>query len=931
MNNISEKIKAVLLARRQRLFKAGSAGTGKFPLKKVLLWALIGFVGLIIASIIFFAIFIAVLSIGLPDVRDIDKLSVAQSTTIYDREGNILYVKHGDENRKYVPYEQISPNLVNATVSIEDEEFWTHQGFDIPGIIAAGLHETLGIGSARGGSTITQQYVKNAFLSNEHSYTRKIKELILAVRLEQAYDKQKIMELYLNKIPYGNTAYGIEKAAEIYFGKKAIDLDIAESCILAALPQAPSFYNPYGSNRYSELLISVERLQELGIYEASRLTRDIDYKMGLIGKSYLVDETRYIYLPGRADLILRKMAEDGYITLEEKNAAFGELGTIEITEHIEKIAAPHFVFYIIEQLEEKYGKEVVEQGGLQVYTTIDPQLQEIAETAVLEGVESNKARFNATNGALVAIDPATGQILSMVGSKDYYDTEIDGNVNIATAYRQPGSSFKPYVYAMAFYNRYAPATVIYDTRTQYGAGTPPNNYDGTFRGPMSIRWALGQSRNIPAIKAYYLAGEQKPVLDLAQRMGVHFLSTDTEFGWPLALGAAEITLLDHTAGFSVFAAGGKRMPITGILKVTNAQGDFFEQFDENKKPEEVLDPQVAYLITSILTDHSVSLGQNLWISNLITGVKTGTSNKKVGTVNYPSNLWCMGYTTKIAVGVWTGNSDDRKSGNMYLNADGYNASAPIWRNFMIQAAELKGWGPEEFPMPPGIQKVAVSAATGKLPGGGSEGIREDFFASFGLPTEVDNSFSRVKVDTRNNLLANDFCPKEFVQEKSFRIHQDVVTIYPSWNAGVAAWAAGVALKAAEDGSAPTAVGAPPTEVSPLCSEAQLKSNRSIRITSPGNYSIVEPGRTTIAVDVSSDFPIEKVVYYMDGQLQNTIRTAPYTGEIRISNFADPGSIHSVRAVITDINGYSAESSIEVRMAGEGGGDNPATPDPTINT
>lgn len=937
MHNISEKIKAILLARRQRLVKAGTGGSGKFPFKKVMLWALIGFIGLIIASVIFFAIFIAVLSIGLPDVRDIDKLSVAQSTTIYDREGNILYVKHGDENRKYVPYDQISKHLVDATVSIEDSEFWTHKGFDIPGIVAAVMHEVFGIGGARGGSTITQQYVKNAFLTNERSYTRKLKELILAVRLEQAYDKEKIMELYLNKIPYGNTAYGIEKAAEIYFGKKAIDLDIAESAILAALPQAPSYYNPYGSNRYSELLVSAEKLKEAGIYDSSRLEKGVDYKMGLIGRSYQVDEEKYIYLPGRADLILRMMNEEGYITLEEKTEAFTKLGTIEITEHIQRISAPHFVFYVIQQLEEKYGKEVVEQGGLQVYTTIDPKLQEIAEKAVFDGVETSKAKFNATNGSLVAIDPATGQILAMVGSKDYYDDEIDGKVNIATSYRQPGSSFKPYVYAMAFYNRYAPANVVYDVRTQFGAGTPPDNYDGTFRGPVTIRWALGQSRNIPAIKAYFLAGEQKPILDLTQRMGINYLSTDRDFGWPLALGTAEITLLDHTSAFGVFAAGGKRMPANGILKITNSKGDILEQVDENKKPEEVLDPQVAYLITSILSDRSVSLGPNLWPGDLIAAVKTGTSNKKVGNINYPTNLWTVGYTTDIVVGVWTGNSDDRKSGNLYLKANGYDASAPIWKRFLLEGAAAKGWSAKEFPIPAGIQKVAVSVATGKLPGAGSEGVRTDVFASFGLPTEADTSFTTVKIDKRNNLLANDFCPKEFVQEKSFRVHQDIVTTYPNWNAGVAAWAAGMALKATEDGSVAVVAGVAPKEYSPLCSEAQLKSNRSIRITSPGNYSKVAVGRTTVTVDVTSDFPIERVAYYMDGQMQNTVQSPPYTGEIRISRFEDEGSIHTIRAVVTDINGYSAESTIEVRLEGEPTddnpiieGDNPATPEATVD-
>ena len=907
MNDIQNKIKAVL-ARRQR----NSAARQKVSGKKFLIYALIGMVGLFLAGVIVLTIFIAILSIGLPDVHDIDKLSVAQSTTIYDREGNVLYVKHGDENRKYVSYDEISEDLVNATVSIEDDDFWNHKGFDLPAIIKAGMHEVFGIGAKRGGSTITQQYVKNAFLSSEHSYTRKIKELILAVRLEQAYDKKKILELYLNKIPYGNTAYGIQKAAEIYFGKDAKDLDVAESAILAGLPQAPSYYNPYGTNRNSELLVPLENLAERNIYDTSKLTVDVDYKLGLIGKGYDLGDGHTIYIPGRADLILRKMYSDGYITSDEKDEAWAKIQNLEFEKHISRMQAPHFVFYIISQLEDKYGKEVVEQGGLQVYTTIDPQLQEIAERVVEEGADSNATRFNATNAALVSIDQKTGEILAMVGSKDYWDEEIDGNVNIATSYKQPGSSFKPYVYAQAFYNRYAPASVVYDVKTQFGAGAPPNNYDGTFRGPMTMRAALAQSRNIPAIKAYFLGGEQEAILNLTQRMGLKFLSTDRDYGWPLALGTAEIRLLDHTSAFGVFANGGKRMEPVSILKVKNAQGDILEEIDPERKPEEVLDPQIAYLITSILSDTSVRLGPNLTIPGQVNAAKTGTSNKKVNNVNIPSNLWTMGYTPYITTGVWAGNSDERKSGNLYATANGYDAAAPIWKKYMTEAHKVKEWGYKEFEVPTGIQTVSVSAATGKLPGANipPEGLRSDVFASFGLPTEVDNSFAKVKVDTRNDLLANEWCPANVVEERVYRQHHAIVPTFTNWEAGVQAWAAAMAAK--DDGSK---VGVPPTEVSPLCSEKQFKSKRSIKITEPSSYEKIGIGNLPVKVKVKSDFAIDKIQFFLDGMLQNTVTEKPYTGTLRISRFLEPGSVHSIKAVLTDIYGYTAQSAIEVRVEG----------------
>lgn len=908
MNDIQNKIKAVL-ARRQR---NSAARREKMSAKKILIYALIGMVGLFLAGVIIITIFIAILSIGLPDVHDIDKLSVAQSTTIYDRDGNVLYVKHGDENRQYVSFDEISEDLINATVSIEDDEFWNHKGFDLPGIIKAGLYEVFGIGARRGGSTITQQYVKNAFLTNERSYTRKIKELILAVRLEQAYDKQKILELYLNKIPYGNTAYGIQKAAEIYFGKDAKDLDVAESTILAGLPQAPSYYNPYGTNRNSELLIPLEELYARNVYDSSGLEVDVDYKLGLIGKGYELEDGKGLYIPGRSDLILKKMYADGYITSEEKDEAWAKVQSLEFEKHITKMDAPHFVFYIISQLEEKYGKEVVEQGGLQVYTTIDPELQEIAERVVEEGADSNVARFNATNSALVSVDHKTGEILAMVGSKDYWDEEIDGNVNIATSYKQPGSSFKPYVYAQAFYNRYAPATVLYDVKTQFGAGAPPNNYDGFFRGPMTIRVALAQSRNIPAIKAYFLAGEQEAILNLAQRMGIGFLTTDRDYGWPLALGTAEVRLLDHTSAFGVFANGGKRMELVSILKVQNAQGDILEEVDPERKSEEVLDPQIAYLITSILSDTSVRLGPNMTVPGQVNAAKTGTSNKKVGNINIPSNLWTMGFTNHITTGVWAGNSDDRESGNMYATANGYDGAAPIWKNYMTEAHSTKGWEYSEFEVPAGIQTVSVSAATGKLPGANipPEGLRSDVFASFGLPTEVDNSFAKVKVDTRNELLANEWCPSDVVEERIYRQHHAVVPTFTNWEAAVQAWAAAQAEK--EDGSA---VGIPPTEVSPLCNEEHFKSTRSIKITDPSSYEKIETGNLNVEVKTRSDFAIEKVQFFLDGSLVNTAREKPYTGVVRISRFLEPGSVRSIKAVLTDIYGYTAQSAIEVRIEG----------------
>jgi membrane peptidoglycan carboxypeptidase len=539
-------------------------------------------------------------------------------------------------------------------------------------------------------------------------------------------------------------------------------------------------------------------------------------------------------------------------------------------------------------------------------------LQEIAETAVENGAARNLGAFNATNASLVAIDHKTGQIVAMVGSKDYYDEEIDGNVNITTSFRQPGSSFKPYVYAEAFYNRYYPAAVVYDVKTQFGGGKPPNNYDGSFRGPMTMRAALAQSRNIPAIKAYFLAGEQEAIIRRTQTMGLEFLDPDRDYGWPLALGTGEIRLLDHVGAFGVFANSGRKMEKTAIIEIKNAKGESLEKFDENERGEEVLDEQIAYLITSILSDTGVRLGPTLTIPGQVNAAKTGTSNKKVGTINIPSNLLTLGYTYHITAGAWAGNSNDANSGNLYATANGYEGAGPIWKNFMVEAHKVKGWEYTEFPKPSGIITMSVSAATGKLPGAGTppDGFRSDIFASFAIPSEVDNSFAKVLIDTRNNLLANNYCPDEFTEEKYFREHHAIVPTYENWESAVRAWAYGMAAK--DDSQE---VGAPPKETSPLCNKEHFEAKRTVKITEPSNYTKVEPGKVEVEVKTKSDFPIEKVVFYLDGSVQYLATQAPFTGYIRISHFLEDDSEHTVKVVLYDKYGYTAQSTIEVRVKG----------------
>ena len=871
------------------------------------------------AIFLFFAT-IAILSIGLPSVDNIAE-KTALTTEIYDRNGILLTTIHGEENRESISYDKISPYIINATIAIEDNQFWQHKGFDMTGIAAAGLHEVFGIGQQRGGSTITQQYVKNAFLTSEHSITRKIRELILSVRLEQKYDKKKILELYLNQIPYGNNAYGVQKASQMYFGKNASDLNLGESAILASIPQLPTYYNPYGSHRSSTVTknFTTEELQKRNITKASDI-KDSEYTYGLLGKMNVLDNDHKVYLAGRADLVLKRMAELGFITTEEKNEAWKQTQVAQFLPYKSLKKAPHFMEYVQRQLESKYGKEIIQQGGLKVYTTLDWKLQEVAENAIAKRAETNQKNYKASNAAALFADPKTGQILTMVGSRDYGNPDIDGYVNMTDRARQPGSSFKPFVYAEAFLKRYTPATVLYDTPMQLGENKP-QNYDGTFRGPMAIRAALGQSRNIPAIKAYYLAGEKGPIIELAQKMGITTLKPDFDYGYPLAIGAAEVKMVDMVTAYSVFANMGKKPELTSILKIQDATGKIIEEWnpDSVKDWQEALDPEVSYLIDSILSDNSVKVSQNLIIAGHTVGTKTGTSTNKTkskGTA-YPMDLWTMGFTPSVVGSVWVGNNRGDPLG---VNADGSNVAAPIWKEIMTEF--LKDKPDEAFPRPEGIKEVTISTLTGLLPSENTppDKLRTEIFASFAVPTEVEGSYVKANIDMRNNLLANEFCPAEFVEARVYQIHSDPLA-NDIWKNGVNQWY----------GSKGDESGAPPTTISPLCVKEQLENAPTVSIFSPSAYQTIEGSSVDVVVKFQAPNGVKEVTYYFDNTPRAVRSSAPFEyATIKIPKYAKPGTAYEIKAVVKDQYGYSGQAAIQVKMAGDDtvipGG--PISPDPT---
>ncbi len=597
--------------------------------------------GLVI--LVFFGFFFIWLStIRLPDLNNFESRVVSESTKIYDRTGKVvLFDVHGNVRRTVVPLNEISDYVKWATIAIEDKNFYTHHGVEPKAILRAVLTNLKdgNLLSGQGGSTITQQVIKNALLTSEKKISRKVKEWVLAPRLEAKLSKDEILELYLNEIPYGGTVYGVQEAGRKFFGKDAKDLTLVEAAYISALPQAPTYYSPYGSHRDG--------------------------------------------LETRKNKVLREMLSLNFITQEEYNAAIKTNVEFQKQEDY-GIKAPHFVMYIRELLEEKYGADMVEKGGLKVITTLDWDLQQDGEEIVKKWALINKAKFDAENAAIVVTDPNTGQILTMVGSRDYFDEEIDGNFNIATASRQPGSSIKPIIYAAAFNKGYRPETVVFDLPTEFsttcysgGSCYNPQNYDDKFLGPISFRNALAQSRNVPAVKALYLAGIED-ALTLAKKMGLETLTNAKQYGLTLVLGGGEVRPLDMASAYAVFAADGVKHPTTGMLKIEDNDGKKLEEFED--KEYRVLPEQTARLISNILSDNvarTPGYGSNspLHFGDIDVAAKTGTTNDYRDT-------WIVGYTPNISVAAWAGNNDNR---SILKNQTAGFVIAPMWNEFMQKA------------------------------------------------------------------------------------------------------------------------------------------------------------------------------------------------------------------------------------------------------
>ncbi len=817
--------------------------------------------GLLLMAVVIFLsglLLIWVSTLKIPTLQDFSDRQIIESTKIYDRTGKILlYDANQNTQRTVVSFDQISQNVKNATIAIEDKNFYQHGGIDITSFFRALLADITTMSFSQGGSTITQQVVKNSLLSSEKAISRKIKEIVLAIRMEQIYTKDQILNMYLNEIPYGGTIYGVEEASETFFGVHASDLTLAQSAYLAALPQAPSYYSPYGAHR--------DKLEE------------------------------------RKNLVLQEMLINKFITQDQYNQAMAEKVTF-LPQQSGGIKAPHFVFYVLGELEQKYGTDLVQNGGLKVITTLDYNIEQEGEQIADQYALQNTKNFNASNAAFVVIDPKTGGILAMVGSRNYFDKTIDGNFNIATAYRQPGSTFKPFVYAAAFNKGYTPDTVLFDVPTQFSTSCSPDStsnengcyspvdYDGKFRGPMTLRDALAQSINVPSVEVLYLAGIDN-ALNVAENMGIQSLKGADQYGLTLVLGGGEVSLLDMTSAYGVFADEGVRHPYNSILEVDDREGNVLESYKDSE--QQVLPQDTVDKISNILSDNVArepAYGQTsaLYFPNRDVAVKTGTTN------DY-RDAWIIGYTPSVALGAWAGNNDNTP---MQKKVAGLIV-APMWRAFMDKI--LATVPVETFAQPPPDNSFDLKPVLrGKWQGGISH-----------------------LVDKVSGLNATTFTPVASTEELlSGGIHSILYWLNKDDPRGPAPtdpnndpqfkyWEFALDRWLTQQG-----ISQPPDPVLPVgYDNVHLQSNKpTLTISNPAQGSTFgQEQPITTAITYTDQFPVKEIDYYVNDNLIGKVTTPPFSLTFTPKDFPFITNTNVLKVVLNDSVFNSVESDTQFNV------------------
>ena len=811
--------------------------------------------GILLFGALILTILLAWVSRDLPDPNTLMSREIPLTTKIYDRTGeHLLYEIHGEENRTLVRVADLPSYIPNATVAIEDKNFYSHHGVDWKGLLRAFVKSVLFRERVRGTSTLTQQFVKNAVLTNERSFTRKLKELLLSLQLERVYTKGQILQLYLNEIPYGSTIYGIESAARNYFGKASKDLTLDEAALLAAMPQAPDLYSPYGSGSHG------------------------DNREKLIGRQHYV---------------LDRMVAQGYLEKDQAIEA-KKIETLKklVPKKVGSIAAPHFVMYVRSLLIEKYGQKVVEEKGLNVTTSLDWNRQQIAEEEVRKGVDTRGKRYRFTNASLVSLDPKTGHILALVGSKDFFDDEHDGQVNVALRPRQPGSSFKPIVYAAGLIKGYTPETTLWDVNTVFKTDIKsyePKNYDLKEHGPVSVRQALQGSLNIPSVKMIYLVGVGR-VLDFAESLGYSTFGNRSRFGLSLVLGGGEVKLLEHTHAYATFANDGVEMPIAAILKVQDARGKTLEEWMPSPG-REVMDRNIAHTMSNVLSDNDAR-AYIFGATNYLT-LPGRPAATKTGTTNNFHDAWTLGYTPSLAAGVWVGNNDNAE---MKRGADGSQIAAPIWQSYMKRALEkspAESFPPPE-PPPKDLKPILLGKATERV----------------------------VRLDAISGKLATDLTPPEMIVERAAREAHDTLQYldkddprgpapedptrdpqYANWESAVQDW-----VKRTNWLSTTTTV---PTEFDDVHTTG---SQPTVTILSPTQYEEWTSRTQIVTVNAVAQRRITRVEVYSNGNLLGTsiAPDVPWRVHIQLPNSIARG-FHDLEVVAVDDVGNRGRAHVTINL------------------
>ncbi|MCP4523003.1 MAG: penicillin-binding protein [Candidatus Gracilibacteria bacterium] len=957
------KISSKYIPKSKKVIKKKNKGK---TVLKVLMYLFIFFIisGLI-SSLILYKKYL----VDLPSVQEMEKLEFAESSTIYDKNGIELY-KIFKEKRTYVGYEQINSNMINALVAGEDKRFWENPGVDFIGLTRAGLNYVLGKsdGKVQGTSTLTQQLIRNTIIKNERSVERKIKEIYLAMQLTNGVSKEKILELYLNKISFGSNAFGIEQASKTFFNKTAYELGILESSILASIPKGPTYYSPYNHPKrllgypyifseddvntqidiitqkdrevnhimIDELVDFISNITARPLLQSNKIllcnldqskfkisqkidnsgecvTYEYSELLNMLNAIQIKKDGNIIeYQTGRKDFILGRMLEDGYITFDEYKTALLDSFGYTFMRAREDIKAPHFVFYVKEYLEEKYGSDLVSKGGLKIYTTLDYELQKKAQDIIDKQVEVNTTKFNAKNAAVISIDNKDGTIVTMVGSKDYFDETNKGNVNVITSRLQPGSTFKPFVYSIASYKEeIGSKTPVYDLETEFPSGYSPQNFDGKFQGKMNFSTALNNSRNIPAIKMFFLAGGEKTIVDFMKSIGVNSLRNHGQYGAPLALGTGEMTPLELATAYGVFANMGKKKELTPILKIEDARGNIIHQHVDSEG-EQVISSGQTYIMNTVLSDTStrpVYWNKTLDLNGRAVASKTGTSNKKINDVIYPVNLWTAGYTPQYTTVAWAGNTDGE---NLSVRGNGLDGASGIFHDFMVELH--KGSVAENWKKPAVVKDINISDISGFLPS--PENNQNNFLTKslfLNKPTQYDSSFKTIEIDALCGGIISENTP-DIAKEKVTLVEFHSLSPYKNtWEIPVQKWAQSEKAKEmyGNISNLVTSVNETPCERSAEVSHIQIGSEIK-------NGDFFVKGINTIRLAYRSTHPMIRLDVLLDGKQVDTIdidnkKEGIYQGNILIpSSYTDnQDATITLRGVDNQYFSYTEDKQIYI--------------------